>query len=208
MKSGVSATLHDSRDLDIWVNSVFGGLRQEAELPASLPGRRCPPRTATAGSRRRQRGVGCTGESRRLVRPGRTRYMLSEDAEEGVIVHSQAGDDALGIVPDDEYKTVFSFPTVGNSRCHGFWLTFYVDAVRSDSGQGPRGKTTKYARSLRAFKARASKRDPPKVFVSTPPAGLFSHRDIVWQSDVQWPYEKSASNWLHAVIPAERLLDF
>ena len=140
--------------------------------------------------------------------------MRPEDAGEGVTVPSQVDDDALGIVPVDEYETVFSFPTVGNdselsvTRCHGFWLSFYVEPVRSDSGQGPRAYTTKYARSMRAFKVRASKRDPPKFFVSTPPAGLFSHRDIVWQCDVQWPYEKSASNWLHAVIPAERLLDF
>ena len=140
--------------------------------------------------------------------------MQPEDAGEGVTVPSQVGDDALGIVPVDEYETVFSFPTVGKdselcvTRCHGFWLTFYVDDTRSVSGQGPRANKTKYARSMRAFKVRASKRDPPKFFVSTPPAGLFSHRDIVWQCDVQWPYEKSASNWLHAVIPAERLLDF
>ena len=138
--------------------------------------------------------------------------MQPEDAGEGVTVPSQVGDDALGIVPVDEYETVFSFPTVGKdselcaTRCHGFWLTFYVDDTRSVSGQGPRANKTKYARSMRAFKVRASKRDPPKFFVSTPPAGLFSHRDIVWQCDVQWPYEKSASNWLHAVIPAERLL--
>ena len=130
------------------------------------------------------------------------------------MVPSQTGDDALRAVPVDEYETVFSFPTVGQNsemcltRCRGFWLTFYVDAARCDSGQGPRGNKTKYARSMRAFKARGSKHDPPKVFVSTPPAGLFSHRDIVWQCDVQWPYDKSASNWLHAVIPAERLLDF
>ena len=140
--------------------------------------------------------------------------MRPEDAGEGVTVPSQVGDDALGIVPVNEYETVFSFPTVGKdselcvTQCHGFWLTFYVDDARSDSGQGPGARQTKYARSMRAFKVRASKRDPPKFFVSTPPAGLFSHRDIVWQCDVQWPYEKSASNWLHAVIPAERLLDF
>ena len=140
--------------------------------------------------------------------------MRLEDAGEGVMVPSQTGDDALRAVPVDEYETVFSFPTVGQNsemcltRCRGFWLTFYVDAARCDSGQGPRGNKTKYARSMRAFKARGSKHDPPKVFVSTPPAGLFSHRDIVWQRDVQWPYDKSAKSWLHAVIPAERLLDF
>ena len=140
--------------------------------------------------------------------------MRPEDAGEGVMVPSQTGDDALRAVPVDEYETVFSFPTVGQNsemcltRCRGFWLTFYVDAARCDSGQGPRGNKTKYARSMRAFKARGSKHDPPKVFVSTPPAGLFSHRDIVWQRDVQWPYDKSAKSWLHAVIPAERLLDF
>ena len=141
--------------------------------------------------------------------------MGPEDAGEGVMVHSQVGDDALGTVAVDEYETVFSFQTVGKdselcvTRCHGFWLTFYVDDARSDSGHGPRGKKTKYARSMRAFKVRGSKRDPPKFFVSTPPAGLFSHRDIVWQCDVEWPRGKSASksNWLHAVIPAERLLD-
>ena len=130
------------------------------------------------------------------------------------MVPSQTGDDALSTVPVDEYETVFSFPTVGKNsemcltRCRGFWLTFYVDAARCDSGQGPRGNKTKYARSMRAFKARGSRDDPPKVFVSTPPAGLFSHRDIVWQRDVQWPYDKSAKSGLHAVIPAERLLDF
>jgi len=142
--------------------------------------------------------------------------MRPEDAGEGVTVLSRVGDDALGIVPVDEYETVFSFPTVGKdsvlcvTRSHGFWLTFYVDNARSDSGQGPRANKTKYARSMRAFKVRASKRDPPKFFVSTPPAGSFSHRDIVWQRDVQWPRGKSASksDWLHAVIPAERLLDF
>jgi len=129
-------------------------------------------------------------------------------------VPSQTGDDALSTVPVDEYETVFSFPTVGKNsemcltRWRGFWLTFYVDAARCDSGQGPRGNKTKYARSMRAFKARGSEHDPPKVFVSTPPAGLFSHRDIVWQRDVQWPYDKSAKSGLHAVIPAERLLDF
>ena len=140
--------------------------------------------------------------------------MQPEDAGEGVTVPSQVGDDTLGIVPVKEYERVFSFPTVGKdselcvTRCHGFWLTFYVDDARSDSGQGPRGNKTKYARSMRAFKVRASTRDPPKFFVSTPPAGLFSHRDIAWQCDVQWPRGKSASTWLHALIPAERLLDF
>ena len=99
--------------------------------------------------------------------------MRPEDAGEGVMVPSQVVEDALGTVPVDEYETVFSFPTVGKNsemcltRCRGFWLTFYVDAARSDSGQGPRGNKTKYARSLRAFKARGSKHDPPKVFVST-----------------------------------------
>ena len=89
------------------------------------------------------------------------------------MVPSQVVEDALGTVPVDEYETVFSFPTVGKNsemcltRCRGFWLTFYVDAARSDSGQGPRGNKTKYARSMRAFKARGSKHDPPKVFVST-----------------------------------------
>jgi hypothetical protein len=142
--------------------------------------------------------------------------MRTEDAGEGVTVPSRVGDDALGIVPEDEYETVFSFPTVGKdsvlcvTRGHGFWLTFYVDNARSDGGQGSRANKTKYARSMRSFKVRASMRDPPKFFVSTPPAGSFSHRDIVWQRDVQWPRAKSASksDWLHAVIPAERLLDF
>ena len=140
--------------------------------------------------------------------------MRPEDAGEGGMVPSQTGDDALSTVPVDEYETVFSFPTVGKNsemcltRCRGFSLTFYVDAARCDSGQGPRGKKTKYPRSMRAFKARGSRDEPPKVFVSTPPAGLFSHRDIVWQRDVQWPYDKSAKSGLHAVIPAERLLDF
>ena len=60
---------------------------------------------------------------------------------------------------------------------------------------------------MRAFKARGLKHDPPKV--STAPAGLFLHRDIVWQRDVQWPGGRtSACSCLHAVIPAERLLDF
>ena len=53
-------------------------------------------------------------------------------------VPSRVGDDALGIVPVDEYERVFSFPTVGKdselcvTRCHGFWLTFYVDDARSE----------------------------------------------------------------------------
>ena len=77
--------------------------------------------------------------------------MRPEYAGEGGMVPSQTGDDALGTVPVDEYETVFSFPTVGKNsemcltRCRGFWLTFYVDAARCDSGQGPRGKKTKYA---------------------------------------------------------------
>ena len=85
--------------------------------------------------------------------------MRPEDAGEWVMVPSQVVDDALGTVPVDEYETVFSFPTVGKNsemclkRCRGFWLTFYVDAARSDSGQGPRGNKTKYPRSMRAFKA-------------------------------------------------------
>ena len=67
--------------------------------------------------------------------------MRPEDAGEGVTVPSQVGDDALGIVPVDEYETVFSFPTVGQNsdmcltRYRGFWLTFYVDATRCDSGR-------------------------------------------------------------------------
>ena len=79
--------------------------------------------------------------------------MRLEDAGEGVMVPSQTGDDALRAVPVDEYETVFSFPTVGQNsemcltRCRGFWLTFYVDAARCDSGQGPRGNKTKYCRS-------------------------------------------------------------
>ena len=98
--------------------------------------------------------------------------MQPEDAGEGVTVPSQVGDDTLGIVPVNEYETVFSFPTVGKdselcvTRCHGFWLTFYVDDARSDSGQGPGARQTKYARSMRAFKVRGSKRDPPKFDVS------------------------------------------
>ena len=97
--------------------------------------------------------------------------MRPEDAGEWGMVPSQTGDDALSTVPVDEYETVFSFPTVGKNsemcltRCRRFWLTFYVDAARSDSGQGPRGNKTKYARSMRACKARGSKHDPPKVFV-------------------------------------------
>ena len=72
--------------------------------------------------------------------------MRPEDAGEGVMVPSRVVDDALGTVPVDEYETVFSFPTVGKNsemcltRCRGFWLTFYVDAARCDSGQGPRGR--------------------------------------------------------------------
>ncbi len=166
--------------------------------PLHNRGRRRLPARRRGGPTAPTRGadvVTATRESRRLVEPGRdVIYAVGRcrGRGDGAL---QAGDDALGIVPVDEYETVFSFPTVGKdsemcvTRCHGFWLTFYVDAARSDSGQGPRGNKTKYARSLRAFKARASKHDPPKVFVSTPPAGLFSHRDIVWQGDVQWPYE-------------------
>ena len=42
--------------------------------------------------------------------------MRPEDAGEGLMVPSQACDDALGFVPVDEYNTVFSFPTVEKEK--------------------------------------------------------------------------------------------
>lgn len=107
--------------------------------------------------------------------------MRPEDAGEGVMVPSQAGDDALGIVPVDEYNTVFSFPTVGkDSEIYKLLLVFKYRFGRghssdsegaSSSSEKSSSTTSKGVSPLRsmwfstaAIAARSGIFEPPKMF--------------------------------------------
>ena len=115
-------------------------------------------------------------------------------------------DDELAVVPLRDYERVFPFPTssvVSTSvSCDGdgFWATYRVETRPEDDS---------LAGLAKAFHRRKKIVELPKVFVSTPPPGLFSQRDVVWQT-VHWPYEakRTGKRWLSAVIPADRLVDF
>ena len=118
-------------------------------------------------------------------------------------------EEEFGIVPVDEYTAIFPFPTKtandasANTSHEGFWVTWYVDAARADSGKGSGANKLTYGRRLSPW----SVKERVKAFVSTPPTGFFSQRDVFWQT-IKWPYDKDHAKWLHALIPATRLEDF
>ena len=112
-------------------------------------------------------------------------------------------DDELGIVPLHDYEQAFAFPTSDvvspSVSCDGdgFWATYRV------------ARDVPLATLAATVVRRRKIVEPPKVFISTPAPGLFSQRDVVWQT-INWPYEKKESGhrWLSAVIPENRLNDF
>ncbi|OUS41737.1 hypothetical protein BE221DRAFT_164682 [Ostreococcus tauri] len=118
-------------------------------------------------------------------------------------------EEEFGIVPVDEYTAIFPFPTKTandaspDTSHEGFWVTWYVEAARADSGKGSGANKLTYGRRLSPW----SVKERVKVFVSTPPTGFFSQRDVFWQT-IKWPYDKDHAKWLHALIPATRLEDF